>query len=66
MAQHRDYIKRDITTEASGKHFTAAGHSASDMAGMVLEKVASSDPHILAVRERHCTTSPNSTLTGQD
>ena len=53
MAQHRDYIKRDITTEASGQHFTAAGHSASDMAGMVLEKVASSDPHILAVRERH-------------
>ena len=53
FSQHRDYIKRDVRTEASGQHFTTAGHSVSDMAGMVLEQVGNLDPHVLAIRERH-------------
>ena len=54
FSQHRDYVKRDINTEASGEHFNLTpGHDVSCMQGLVLEKVRSRDPHVLAVRESH-------------
>ena len=51
LAEHRDYPKRDVTTEPSGKHFTKSGHNVSDLKGLVLEKVRSNDPYILKSRE---------------
>ena len=50
-SQHRDYVKRDIKTEVSGHHFTANGHSVSDMRGCVIERVKSRDPCVLKMRE---------------
>ena len=42
-----------MNTEASGAHFNLTpGHNVSDMQGLVLEKVMSKDPHVLAARER--------------
>ena len=53
FCQHRDYVKRDVNTEASGAHFNLTpGHNVSHMQGLVLEKVMSKDPHVLAARER--------------
>ena len=43
FSQHRDYVMRNIRTEASGEHFTLPGHSVSDMEGLVLEKVKSNE-----------------------
>mgnify|MGYP003316783657 CR=1 FL=1 len=51
FSQHRDYLKRDVTSEASGEHFNLPGHSISDMQGLVLEKVKSKDPFVLKARE---------------
>jgi hypothetical protein len=51
MSEHRDYPKRDVDTEPSGKHFTKRGHSVSDMRGLVLEQVKSKDPFVLRARE---------------
>ena len=52
MAQHRDYIKRGILTEAAGEHFASGGgHSVSDLLGCAIEKVKSRDPYILKTRE---------------
>ena len=51
FSQHRDYVKREITSEASGEHFNLPGHSVADMQGLVLEKVKSKDPFVLKARE---------------
>ena len=51
FSQHRDYVKRGITTEASGAHFNLPGHSVANMQGLILEKVKSKDPFILKARE---------------
>ena len=51
LAEHRDYPKRDVTTEPSGKHFTKSGHNVAHMKGLVLEKVRSPDPYVLKSRE---------------
>ena len=51
MSEHRDYPKRDVTTEPSGNHFTQRGHSVSDLKGLVLEQVKSKDPYVLRARE---------------
>ena len=51
LSEHRDYPKRDVTTEPSGRHFTQPGHSVGDMKGLVLEKVRNQDPYILKSRE---------------
>ena len=52
LSEHRDYIKRGVTTEASGEHFSKPGHSVSDFKGLVLEKVKNKrDPFILKSRE---------------
>ena len=51
LSEHRDYPKRDGTTEPSGEHFTKRGHSVADVKGLVLEKVKSKDPFVLKARE---------------
>ena len=51
LAEHRDYPKRDVTSEPSGKHFTLPGHNVSQLKGLVLEKVRSKDPYVLKARE---------------
>ena len=51
LAEHRDYPKRDIVTEPSGKHLTKSGHDVSHLRGLVLEKVRNRDPFILKSRE---------------
>ena len=51
MSEHRDYPKRDVTTEPSGYHFTQRGHNVSDLKGLVLEKIKSKDPFVLRARE---------------
>ena len=51
FSQHRDYVKREVLTEASGDHFNQPGHSVSDIQGLVLEKVKSKDPYVLKARE---------------
>ena len=51
LTEHRDYPKRDVTTEPSGKHFTKSGHNVAHMKGLVLEKVRSPDPYVLKSRE---------------
>ena len=51
MGEHCDYVKRDVLTEPSGKHFNTQGHSVADLKGQVLEKVRSVDPYILRARE---------------
>ena len=51
LAEHRDYPKRDVITEPSGRHFTKNGHSVANMKGLVLEKVRNPDPYVLKSRE---------------
>ena len=51
LAEHRDYPKRDVTTEPSGYHFTKSGHNVSHLKGLVLERVNNNDPYILKSRE---------------
>ena len=51
LAEHRDYPKRDVLTEPSGRHFNKAGHDVSHLRGLVLEKVRNNDPYILKSRE---------------
>ena len=51
LAEHRDYPKRDMVTEPSGRHFTLPGHDVSHMRGLVLEQVRKKDPYILKSRE---------------
>ena len=51
LSEHRDYPKRDVTTEPSGGHFTKRGHNVSHLRDLVSEQVKSSDPFILKTRE---------------
>ena len=51
LAEHRDYPKRHVTNEPSGKHFTKSGHNVAHLKGLVLEKVRSPDPYVLKSRE---------------
>ena len=51
MSEHRDYPKRDVETEPSGKHFTKKGRNVSNIWGLVLEQIKSKDPFVLRVRE---------------
>ena len=51
LAEHRDYLKRDIKSEPSGSHFTKHGHNVSHLKGLVLEQVRNSDPFILKTQE---------------
>ena len=49
--EHTYYIKSEKVSEPSGGHFNLPGHSLSDMKGLILEKVRSSDPFVLRARE---------------
>ena len=51
LSEHRDYVKRDVTSEPSGGHFSKRGHDVSHLKGLVLEQVRNSDPFILKTRE---------------
>ena len=54
MCEHRDYVKREVLTEPAGDHFNnTPGHTVAHLKGLVLEKVRSPDPFVLAVREHH-------------
>ena len=47
MAEHRDYPKNGRIEEPSGQHFRQAGHAVSDLFGLAIEHVKSSDPFVL-------------------
>ena len=51
FSDHRDYVKRGVTNEPSGEHFSSTGHDVSHMKGLVLEKVRDQDPYVLKARE---------------
>ena len=51
LSEHRDYPKREVTTEPSGSHFTKRGHNVSHLRGLILEQVRNKDPFILKTRE---------------
>ena len=51
LAEHRDYPKRDVVTDPSGRHFTKHGQSVANMKGLVLERVRNHDPYVLKSRE---------------
>jgi hypothetical protein len=51
MSEHRDFPKRNVTTEPSGKHFTQRGHNVSDIKVLDLEQIKSNDPFVLRARE---------------
>ena len=51
LYEHHYYVRSDKLTEPSGEHFNLPGHAYSDLKGLVLEKVRSSDPFVLRARE---------------
>ena len=51
LYEHHYYVRSDKLTEPSGEHFNLPGHAYSDLKGLVLEKVRSSDPFVLMARE---------------
>ena len=53
LAEHRGYVVNNITTNATGAHFTSPGHSLSDMKIVILEQVKIQDPQYRRERERY-------------
>ena len=51
MAEHRDYPKNGRIEEPSGEHFRLPGHAVSDLFGLAIENVKSTDPLVLKARE---------------
>ena len=51
LAEHKQYVKSNVTDKPSGFHFNQSGHNLSHLAGLVLEKVRSEDPFVLRARE---------------
>ena len=51
--QHRGYVRREETGQATGNHFSLPGHSMADMTISVLERITTSDPMYRKVRESH-------------
>ena len=51
MAEHRDYPKNGRFEEPSGEHFRLPGHAVSDLYGLAIENVKSTDPFVLKARE---------------
>ena len=51
MAEHRDYPKNGRFEETSGEHFRLPGHAVSDLYGLAIENVKSTDPFVLKARE---------------
>ena len=52
FSEHTDYVKRGITTEPSGAHFSINGHNVSHMKGLILEKVKDKDPYELKAKSQ--------------
>ena len=51
LSEHVGYIRSRKTEEPSGEHFNLPGHSQSDIQGLGIEHVRSTDPFILRARE---------------
>ena len=51
LSEHVGYIRSRKTEEPSGDHFNLPGHSQSDIQGLGIEHVRSTDPFILRARE---------------
>ena len=51
MAEHRDYPKNGRVEEPSGEHFRLPGHAVSDLFGLAIDYVKSTDPFVLKARE---------------
>ena len=51
LSEHVGYIRSKKTEEPSGDHFNLPGHSQSDIQGLGIEHVRSTDPFILRARE---------------
>ena len=66
MAEHQDYVKREVVTEPAGEHFNSPGHSVSDLHGCALERVTSRDKCVLSSTVEDTSTFRSSTPTGMD
>ena len=53
FSEHRDYVKNEHLSQATGWHFNKKGHSVSDMRVTILEKVFSLDEALRLERESH-------------
>ena len=51
LYEHHYYVRSDELTGPSGEIFNLPWHAYSDLKGLVLEKVRSSDPFVLRARE---------------
>ena len=51
MGEHKQNVRSKNLETPSGYHFNQPGHDVSHFAGLVLEKVKSSDPFVLRARE---------------
>ena len=51
LSEHVGYIRSRKNEEPSGDHFNLPGHSQSDIQGLGIEHVRSTDPFILRARE---------------
>ena len=52
MGEHRNYVRNQVLTKATGLHFNKPGHQLSDMQVTVLEKIQNEDPHFRKEREK--------------
>ena len=51
MSEHKQIVRSKNLETPSGFHFNKPGHDVSHLAGLVLEKVKSSDPFVLQAWE---------------
>ena len=51
LGEHKQNVRSKNLDTPSGYHFSQPGHNVSHLAGLVLEKVKSSDPFVLRARE---------------
>ena len=66
MAEHQDYVKREVVTEPAGEHFNSPGHSVSDLCRCALERVTSRDKCVLSSTVEDTSTFRSLTPTGMD
>ena len=53
FSEHRDYVKNENLSQATGWHFNKKGHSVSDMSVTIVEKVFSDNESLRLERESH-------------
>ena len=51
LSEHKQYVISHMLDKPSGFHFNQPGHTLSQLSGLVLERVRSSDPFVLKARE---------------